>query len=179
MTSVEPLTDTGARVHDREQRPTMRRTSLSSIGARARRASLIVGIPALAWFLAGCGNKQKVLECTAVISSINTDVEKVHKRIGSTPQGAAAVRELESLASGMEDAAEHVGQAKVSFKELTEQVKAYQSMAEDIARAARELAAAVDKVDLERINEAETKLKAAMKREEPVVAAISAFCQAP
>jgi hypothetical protein len=41
------------------------------------------------------------------------------------------------------------------------------------------LATAVDKVDLERINEAETKLKAAMKREEPVVAAISAFCQAP
>ncbi len=146
----------------------------------ARRATLaIVSIATLAWSLAGCGNKQKVLECTAVISSINTDVEKVHKRIGSTPQGAAAVRELESLASGMEDAAKHVGEAEVSFVELTEQVKAYQTMAGDIAKAARELATAVDKVDLERINKAEAELKTAMKREEPIVAAISAFCQAP
>jgi methyl-accepting chemotaxis protein len=133
----------------------------------------------LALSVAGCGNKKKIAECRAVISSINVDIEKIHKRIGSTPQGAAAVRELESLASGMEDAAEHVAEVDLSFGELEQHVKDYRDMAGEVARAARELAGAVDKVDLERIDKAEAALKAAMKREEPIVAAISTFCQAP
>ena len=125
----------------------------------------------------GCGNKQKVAECRAVIASINSDVDTIHKRIGSTSQGSAAVRELESLASGMDDAAKNVGEVKVTLAPLAEHVKSYQQMAKQLASAARALSQAVDKVDVEQIDKAEADLKRAMKQEEPVVSAITSFCQ--
>jgi len=52
-------------------------------------------------------------------------------------------------------------------------------MVAEVATAARELAGAVDNVDVEKMAKAQTRMEKAVKREDPLVESINTFCRTP
>ncbi|MEZ4446494.1 MAG: hypothetical protein R3B72_45870 [Polyangiaceae bacterium] len=127
----------------------------------------------------GCGSQTKIEECNALVGVINTGVEKVQKGVSATPDGGAAVGELRSLADELEAIAGEAAKLKLTLPELTKFSGDYQTMAKNVATAARELADAVDNVDVEKMSEAQTRMETAVKQEDPLVEQINKFCLVP
>jgi ABC-type Zn uptake system ZnuABC Zn-binding protein ZnuA len=133
-------------------------------------AALLLGATA-------CGQK-KIGECNQLIEVINKGVESLNKspKGGADPTGAA---DLKSMADAMDKVAGDAAKVELTIPELKKYSAEYQTMAKDVAKAAREMAAAAEAKDLAKINSAQTALDKAVKQEDPLVDSINKFCQAP
>jgi len=133
-------------------------------------AALLLGATA-------CGQK-KISECNALIEVINKGVESLGKspKAGADPSGTA---ELKSMADSMDKVAADAAKVELTLPELKKYSADYQTMAKDVAKAARDMAAAADAKDLAKINAAQGALDKAVKQEDPLVDQINKFCQAP
>ncbi|MRG91778.1 hypothetical protein [Polyangium spumosum] len=142
----------------------------SMLSAAILGAALIVGATA-------CGQK-KITECNQLIEVINKGVESLNKtpKGGADPTGAA---ELKGMADSMDKVAADAAKVDLSIPELKKYSTEYQTMAKDVAKAARDMAAAADAKDLAKINSAQAALDKAVKQEDPLVDSINKFCQAP
>jgi outer membrane murein-binding lipoprotein Lpp len=128
---------------------------------------------------AGCGDQKKVKECGAFVQVVNAGVDRVLKGMSVAADGGAAVGELRSLAEEMDAIAQETAKVELSLPELQQLSKDYQGMVTEVATAARELAQAVDNVDVEKMGKAQTRMDTAVKREDPLVESINKFCQSP
>jgi capsule polysaccharide export protein KpsE/RkpR len=129
--------------------------------------------------LLGCGEQTKIKECNDFIAVINRGVEKVQKGTSGTPDGGAAVAELRALADEMDVISKEAAAIAVSLPDLKKLAADYQAMVTEVAAAARDLASAVDSVDMEKMTAAQTRMDNAVKREDPLIEQLNKFCQAP
>ncbi len=127
----------------------------------------------------GCGEHKKIKECRALIGVINQSVERIQKRASVAPDGGAAVAELRALAGDMDEIVNKAAKVELSLAELTKLRERYGAMVGEVAEAARKLAAAVDKVDVEKMTKAQNRMERAVKREDPLVEEINKYCQSP
>jgi DNA repair ATPase RecN len=141
--------------------------------------ALACALAAVAALLTGCGEHKKVKECNSFVAVVNGGVDRVQKNINTAPDGGTAVSELNTLAGEMDAIAAETGKVEVTLPELQKFSKRYQTMVGEIAAAARELAAAVDNVDREKMNSSQQQLDQAVKAEGPLVDELNKFCQAP
>lgn len=125
----------------------------------------------------GCG-QTKVSECNALIEVINKGVQSIEKgtKVGGDQGGSA---DLKAMADAMEKVAADAAQVKLTTPELQKFSTEYQAMAKDVAKAARELAAAAEANDHDKSNAAQEAIDKAIKQEDPLVDNINKFCQAP
>ncbi len=127
----------------------------------------------------GCDEHKKIKECRALIGVINESVERIQKRASVAPDGGAAVAELRALASDMDDIVKKAAKVELSLPELSKLRERYGAMVSEVAEAARKLAGAVDKVDVEKMTKAQNRMERAVKREDPLVEEINKYCQSP
>jgi len=142
----------------------------SMLSAAILGAALLVGATA-------CGQK-KVTECNQLIEVINKGVESLNKspKGGADPTGA---NELKGMADSMDKVAADAAKVELTIPDLKKYSTEYQTMAKDVAKAARDMAAAAEAKDLAKINSAQAALDKAVKQEDPLVDSINKFCQAP
>ena len=145
--------------------------------ADVRGALLPIVVGAL--LLGGCGDQKKIKECNALIAVINTGVEKVQKGTAASPDGGTPVSELRALADEMDAVVQDAAKLELSLAELKQLAQDYKAMTTEIAASARELAAAVDAVDMEKLSAGQARMEAAVKREDPLIDSINKFCQTP
>lgn len=140
------------------------------------KAALLVGAGLLV-LGTGCG-QSKISECNALIEVINRGVQSLEKgqKAGSDPTVAA---DLKAMADAMDKVAADASQVKLTIPELTKYSTEYQSMAKEVAKAARDMSAAAEAKDPEKINAAQAAMEKAVKQEDPLVDGINKFCQAP
>jgi hypothetical protein len=137
------------------------------------------GVILLLLAFCGCGEQKKIKECNALVGVINAGVEKVQKGTSSAPDGGGAVSDLRALAEEMDGISKEAARVELSLPELMKLSKDYQAMATEVATAARELAGAVDNVDVEKMAKAQERMDQAVKREDPIVDEINKYCRAP
>jgi DNA repair ATPase RecN len=134
---------------------------------------------ALALCAFGCGEQKKIKECNSLINVINSGVDKIQKNTSVTPDGGTPVVELRALADEMDGIAAEAAKVELTQPELKKLAERYQSMAGEVAVSARELAAAVDKVDVDEMQKAQSRMDKAVKLEDPLVDEINRFCRSP
>jgi methyl-accepting chemotaxis protein len=135
--------------------------------------TLVVGL------CGGCGAPKKIEECNGLVGVINAGVDRIEKGSNGSSDASAAVAELRKLAESMEDIGKRSAALRLSLPELRKFSQEYQQMASEVATAARQLADAVDKVDLEAKTTAQESMDKALRREDPLVEAINKFCAEP
>lgn len=144
------------------------------------RATVFPTTVVLVLALNACGSQTKIEECNALVSVINKGVDKVQKGTTATPDGGgAAVDELRALADELDNVAKETAAVKLTLPDLQKFGEDYKAMATEVAASARELADAVDNVDMEKMTAAQARMDAAVKREDPLVGEINKFCQTP
>jgi hypothetical protein len=89
------------------------------------------------------------------------------------------VADLKKMADAMDKVAADAAAVKLTIPELQKYSADYQNMAKEVAKAAREMAAAAEAKDPEKINTAQATMEKAVKQEDPLVDSINKFCQAP
>jgi methyl-accepting chemotaxis protein len=129
--------------------------------------------------LTSCAEQTKIKECNALVGVINAGVEKIQKGTTLSPDAGTAVTELRTLADEMDAIAKAAEAVELSIPELKKFSQDYKDMAIEVAASARELAQAVDNVDMEKMTKAQTRMDRAVKREDPLVEEINKFCHAP
>ncbi len=122
----------------------------------------------------GCG-PSKVAECNRLVTVVNQGVASLDQGMKATndPTGVA---ELRSMADAMEKAATDAGKVELSIAELKDFSTRYQGMARDVAKSAREMAAAVDAKDAGKMTAAQEAMEKAVKSEDVLVDGINSFC---
>lgn len=122
--------------------------------------------------LASACGPNKVQECNALIDVINKNVVNVEKNTSEDPKSVLA------LADSMDQVASEAAKVPLKISELIKFNGEYQMMARDVAKAARELSAAVGANDQARIAAAQAAMDKIVKQEDPLVANINRFCGA-
>ncbi|WP_437680405.1 hypothetical protein [Sorangium sp. So ce131] len=137
--------------------------------------TLAAALVALGLGAGGCG-QNKIAECNALIEVINKGVQSIDKgsKAGADQGGSS---ELKAMADAMDKVAADAAQVKLTTPELQKFSGEYQAMAKDVAKAARDLAAAADANDAEKTNTAQAAIEKAIKQEDPLVDNINQFCQ--
>lgn len=127
----------------------------------------------------GCGPKQKIAECQSFVTSINDGVDRIHKAMGATPEAGQSVAELRALATEMEAVGKQSESVTLSIPELQKFSQRYVELTKDIATTARELADAVDAVDVEKSNKLQARMDEIVKKEDPLIEELNRFCLTP
>jgi hypothetical protein len=137
----------------------------------------LVAFAGLAPLVGGCG-QSKISECNALIEVINKGVQSLEKgpKAGADPSG---VGDLKSMADAMDKVAGDAAAVKLTIPELQKYSTDYQTMAKEVAKAARDMATAAEAKDPDKINAAQANMEKAVKQEDPLVDSINKFCQAP
>jgi hypothetical protein len=135
---------------------------------------LIVGAALL---LGATGCQKKANECNQLIEVINKGVDNLNKLSKSADPTSSA--DFKTMADTMEKLATDASKVELTVPELKKYSGEYQTMVKEAAKAARDLAAAVDAKDPAKMASANTALDKATKAEEPLVEGINKFCQTP
>ena len=141
---------------------------------RALRGAASVAALALA---TGCGST-KVAECNGLVQVVNAGVTSVDKQPKPT-EDPTGVLGLRALADVMDKVAVDAAKVALTVPELKKLSADYQSMARDVGKSARDMAAAADAKDIPKVNAAWAALEKAYNREEPLVEELNKLCQSP
>jgi hypothetical protein len=134
---------------------------------------VVVGAIAFA-SASGCGTK-KITECNNLVNQINAGVASLEKgaKQGGDPNDVAG---LKAMAEAMDKVAGDTAKVEVSIPELKKFSTDYQGMTKEVAKAFRDMAAAAEAKDMDKINAAQQALDKAVKQEDPLVENINKFC---
>jgi hypothetical protein len=137
------------------------------------RKALPVVLLVAAFPLLGCGPVRKIKECGKVTGTINDGVTKAKAAVGSGPAGPAELRKIAEVYDGL---AADMGKIEVTTPEVKKEADEYQTMAREVARAAREAAAATESRDKPKVVAARADFDKVRKQEEDVVGRINTVC---
>lgn len=129
--------------------------------------------------LAGCGPKKKIEECQAFVTAVNEGVDRIHKAMGATPEAGKSVSELRALATEMDAITKQTEKVALTVPDLQKLGQRHQELTKDLATAARELADAVEQVDVEKTTKLQGRMEEIVKKEDPLVEELNRFCQTP
>jgi hypothetical protein len=124
-----------------------------------------------------CGQK-KIAECNSLIEVINKGVQSLE----NAPKGTAdpgGSGDFKTMADTMDKVAADAAKVELTIPELKKYSTEYQTMAKDVAKSARDMAAAADAKDMGKLTAAQAAMDKAVKQEDPLVDSINTFCQAP
>ncbi|TKD09447.1 hypothetical protein [Polyangium fumosum] len=122
------------------------------------------------------GANDKVKECNAVIEVINGGMQKLNTSQDET-KDARDTEQLRAMADVMDSVGRDIEAVPVTQPELVRKVADYRDMVHATAKAARDLARAIEAKDVHGANAATSALGTAVKRESPLVDAINTSCQ--
>ncbi|HVK70738.1 MAG TPA: hypothetical protein VM694_40060 [Polyangium sp.] len=122
------------------------------------------------------GENNKVKECNAVIEVINGGMQKLNTSQNET-KDASGPEQLRAMAGVMDSVDQDIEAVPVTQPELVRKVADYQDMVRTTAKAARDLARAIEAKDVRGANASTAALGRAVKRESPLVDDINAYCQ--
>jgi hypothetical protein len=137
--------------------------------------ALAIMTSALSVSVVGCGSK-KHAECGELVGVINRGIgalEKGQKQEKNDPSGTL---ELRAMADTADKTADEASKLELSLPETKGIATRYAQMAKDVAKAAREIADAAEKKDLDRIAKGRTALTAAVEKEDPIVQELNKLC---
>lgn len=119
----------------------------------------------------GCASPKRD-ECRALSSMINTTADRIDKAQASPldPSG------LKALAEVLEKSAGEADGLKLGVPDLAKQAKAYAALTRDVAKTARDMAAAGDANDLEKAKEASLAMEKLVGSEPKLVAEVNKLC---
>lgn len=126
---------------------------------------------ALALLVAGCASPKRD-ECRAVSTMINATADRIDKAQASAldPSGLKALAEVLDKSAGEAEA------LKLSVPDLAKQAKAYATLTRDVAKSAREMAAAGEVGDVEKAKEASVGMEKLVGAEPKLVADVNKLC---
>jgi methyl-accepting chemotaxis protein len=122
--------------------------------------------------LLGCGTIRKQKECGDLISKVNAALQELQ----AIDTSSGNVQMMEKVAQTADKQAKQLDAVKISSPELKPLFEQYVNMWKDMGRYAHEAAAAAKKGDLNQLNEATTKLKAATGKEDGLVDSMNRAC---
>lgn len=141
------------------------------------REVLALGILALALGsgVAGCGSK-KHAECSELVGVINRGISSLEKGQKQEKNDPSGTLELRAMADTADKTADEAQKLELSLPETKGIAQRYGAMAKDVAKAAREIADAAEKKDLDRVAKGRTALTAAVEKEDPIVQELNKLC---
>jgi hypothetical protein len=119
--------------------------------------------------------KEKTRQCNALIEVINEGIRSLENSAG-TSTGADDFRQMADVLDGVKAKVTNV---RLTLGPLKEYAAAYRKMTSEVAKSAREMAAAADAMDMAKLTSAKAALNKAVAMEDPLVDEINRFCQAP
>jgi hypothetical protein len=139
---------------------------------------------ALALFLAcavvaatsGCARYKRAKECDAFIRQVNAALRDVDQAAKSE-KAPAKPSEMRELGDRYAKLSQDVAQMEISTPELKKLSEDYQKMADRAAKAARSIAEAIEKRDLEQAKAQNDEFDAVSKQETALVARINGLCK--
>jgi hypothetical protein len=123
-----------------------------------------------------CGQK-KIAECNSLIEVINKGVQSLENAPKAADPGGTA--DFKAMAETMDKVAADAAKVELSIPELKKYSTEYQTMAKDVAKAARDMAVAAEAKDMAKLTAAQAAMDKSVKQEDPLVDSINKFCQAP
>jgi methyl-accepting chemotaxis protein len=142
------------------------------------RSLAAVGVIALA--TTGCGKIKKTSECNTFIDKVNASLKEIEKHTTKKSDNEAqTIAGMQKLAELYTELAKEVGGLEITTADLKKQVSEYQTMAERAAATSRDVAAAVQAKDGDKIDKAQKEFDQIVKQEDELVNKINSFCQAP
>lgn len=134
------------------------------------RGALLVAA-ALAIAPAGCGSPRRD-ECRALTATINTTADRVDKAQASPldPSG------LKALADALDKSAAEADALKLTVPELQAHAKSYSSLTRDVAKTAREMAAAGEARDRPRADAAGDAMEKLAANEPKLLGEVNKIC---
>lgn len=140
----------------------------------------LAAVGAIALATTGCGKIKKTSECNTFIDKVNASLKEIEKhttkKSDDEAQTIAGMQKLGELYSSL---AKEVGSLEITNPEFKKHVGEYQQMAEHAAATSRDVAAAVEAKDGEKIDKAQKDFDQIVKQEDELVNKINSFCQAP
>jgi hypothetical protein len=130
-------------------------------------------VPFAALALTACGSPKRE-ECRALTTIINAGADHVDKA-QVTPLDPTG---LKALAAGLEKAATDADALKVTQADLQKHTKDYASLVRDVAKTARDMAAAGEGANLEKAKAANTEMEKLVGNEPKVIAEVNKVCSA-
>ena len=119
--------------------------------------------------LPGCDNK--IGQCNHLIKVINEEGKNIKGMSGDDTAS------LNTASTTLENTSKKVAAVELKDPKLIAFRDTYKKMAEDLAAAAKDTAAAIDSKDAKRIREAHDKMNAFPKRENDLVSDINKYCR--
>lgn len=135
------------------------------------RASLVLVAAALA--LPGCASKKRE-ECRALTTLINTGAERIDKAQASLvdPTG------LKALADVLDKSATEAGALPLTAPDLQKHAQSYAALVRDVAKTAREMAAAGEAGDVEKAKAAGAAMEKLVGDEPRLIGEVNKLCSA-
>jgi hypothetical protein len=131
----------------------------------------LVGIAAFA----GCGSS-KSGECKELVGVINRGIEALEKGQKQEKNDPTRTQELRAMADTADKIAEEASRLELGLPETKSLAQRYHAMLKDISKAAREVADAAEKKDLDRATKGQAVLAEAVRKEEPILDELNKFC---
>jgi hypothetical protein len=125
--------------------------------------------------VAGCGSK-KHSECTDLVGVINRGISSLEKGQKQEKNDPSGTLELRAMAETADKTAEEAQKLELSLPETKGIAQRYAAMAKEVATAAREIADAAEKKDLDRVAKGRTALTTAVEKEDPIVQELNKLC---
>lgn len=133
--------------------------------------SLLVAVAVAVLFGAGCASAKRE-ECRALSSMMNQTADRVDKAQASAldPSG------LKALAEALDKSATEADALKLTMPELQKHAKAYAALNRDVAKVAREMAAAGEAGDRAKAEAAGEAMEKVVANEPKLVAEVNKLC---
>lgn len=128
--------------------------------------------------LAGCGMIKKKKECGAFVEKVNAAVSEIEVASKAT-DGKNAVASMKKLGDLYDQLSKDIGAIGVTTDDLKKQTTEYQEMCTKAAKAARQVAEAIETSDPAKAESAQKEFDGIVKQEETLVSKINTYCQAP
>ncbi len=137
----------------------------------------LAAVMPLAWalWLPGCGSK-KHGECVELVAVINRGIEALEKGQKQEKNDPSGTVELRAMADTADKTAEEATKLSLALPETKAIAQRYAAMAKEVSKAARDVAEAAEKKDLDRLAKARTALTGAVEKEDPILQDLNKLC---
>jgi hypothetical protein len=127
----------------------------------------------------GCASIKKQKECVAFVEKVNTSVSDIEKHSKGANGGdaKAASDSMKKVAELYDKLGTDIGALGIETPDLKAKATEYQGMCTKAAKAARDVAEALDKTDAAKAETAQKDLEAVSKQEDTLVSSVNTFCQ--
>jgi hypothetical protein len=145
---------------------------LSARGARIFGAALALGLLG-----AGCAKFQQARECGTFVKTVNAWLARPAPSAPNSNDPKAIAAESRRTAQSYDELSKSLGALHIANEDLAPRVQRYQDLANSAARTLRDVAAALDRGDLEQARQKRVEFDSVAENEGPLVKEINGLCR--